>query len=887
MRLLILRLFVAALHPQFRLRCFGWDQTAVDFLTPRPGGSLVLQLTRWTPFTSLSAGAATLCASDDARNTTCWGECNFDNAAITQSGMCVLPAINSFSASSPGLAHTCALSPSGTLSCFSSTSALAFAPSGAFFNVASADNFTCAIMTNTSLACFGAVATAIASAQAQTAASPAAAVLFSNASFVVLKGPFSTASAGGLAAGAAFACALVMPSGTPLCIGDNSTLQLAAPTSPPLSALACGAAHACGMSLASGTAVCWGSDSAGQVTGAAAYAATPFSSLALTSRSSCGLTVGGVLKCWGGLAALMGLAIRAPSPPSLSNVTAITVGAPGASDAICAQSVPCAAAPASLGCAQTMACATLAGAVAALVANPALRALPVRGIAVLASHTSAPIAIPSWLAPGLLITGFPAGGARPVVTIAAPSPGMTLVWAANTGVVLANLAIDGSAAPGCDTALAIVGLYNYASNVTFQNLRCSRAVVTATSGSAAAAAAAPAGTTYASNTFQLDTVAFSNVSAPVYVSVWAQPAVGLLGVTAVHTGPGPAGFLAVWGGVLQMSVARVTLANFTTLAGTVLGPSGSAFAGVAAQGAAIYISGAPLVTLSSIAVTNVSSAAGGAALCVVSAGLARPLLSLTDVTVAGAASGGSGGAISVSVDANSAPAGVSVLLTRVNVSRASAAGSGGALFVRAPGLAVLVASSTFASSQSIGGSGGAIAVAAASSFVLSASAVRTAAAAGDGGALWVATVPTVSLLSFTITSAASGGGGGGVFVANFSIVSLVGTAISGSSAAGGVGGGGLAAVCAAAAATICSMQLSSSTLSGNAALAGNGGGMLATSSSSMQQVLLNASGSTFANNSAAGFGGGLFFDSTPYVLLAGCALVGNTAVRGGGLYARP
>jgi hypothetical protein len=64
------------------------------------------------------------------------------------------------------------------------------------------------------------------------------------------------------------------------------------------------------------------------------------------------------------------------------------------------------------------------------------------------------------------------------------------------------------------------------------------------------------------------------------------------------------------------------------------GPSGSAFAGVAAQGAAIYISGAPLVTLSSVAVTNVSSAAGGAALCVAARyriGYAAALAAVTPV----------------------------------------------------------------------------------------------------------------------------------------------------------------------------------------------------------------------------------------------------------------
>jgi hypothetical protein len=88
------------------------------------------------------------------------------------------------------------------------------------------------------------------------------------------------------------------------------------------------------------------------------------------------------------------------------------------------------------------------------------------------------------------------------------------------------------------------------------------------------------------------------------------------------------------------------------------------------------------------------------------------------------------------------------------------------------------------------------------------------------------------------------------------------------------------------------VQLASSTLSGNLATgtaggAGNGGGLIATSASSALQVLLNASGSTFANNSAAGYGGGLFYDSTHYVSLAGCSLQGNTAVRGGGLFVQP
>jgi hypothetical protein len=118
-------------------------------------------------------------------------------------------------------------------------------------------------------------------------------------------------------------------------------VAVAAPADTVFTAVSTGAAHACGISLATGAAVCWGSNAAGQVSGSAAYSSTPLSALALTSQSSCGLTVGGVLKCWGGLAALMGLAIRSPSPPALSSVTAITVGAPGASDALCAQAAPC------------------------------------------------------------------------------------------------------------------------------------------------------------------------------------------------------------------------------------------------------------------------------------------------------------------------------------------------------------------------------------------------------------------------------------------------------------------------------------------------------------------------------------------------------------------
>ena len=747
---------------QFRVRCFG-DQTAVDFALPVTWTPL-----RWTPFASLSAGAATLCASDASQNTTCWGECNLDAPVVAQfGGMCVLPATNAFAAASPGLAHTCALSAAGAISCFSTAPALTFAPGPpfSFASVASADAFTCAVASNSSLVCFGDVAAVLASAQAQAARSAPsaafAAVLFSNASLVTIAGPFSAAasSAGALAAGAAFACALAFPSGAPLCFGDNSTGQLAAPFATPLSTLALGAAHACGVALATAAPVCWGNDTSGQVSGAAAYASTPMSALALTLQSSCGLSTGGVLKCWGALSALMGVSIRSPSPPSLARVASLTVGAPGASDALCAQAAPCASAPASVGCAQTLACATLAGAVAALVGNPALRALPVRGITVLASHTSAPIAVPSWLAPGLLIAGA-AGAAPPVVTFAAPSPGTTLIWIGNTGVVLSNLVVDGSAAPGCDTALAVVGLYNYANNVTFRGLRCSRAIVTATSGSAAAAAVAPSGTAYAYNTFELNTVAFTNVSAPVYVSVVAQPAVGVIGATAVHTTGGLAGFLAVWGGAVQVTVARSTLANFATLAGAISPPAGAGVS--AAQGAALFVVNSPLTTISGVSISNVSSASGGAALCVIGTGVIRPrkyrsagraahppthdpkppaprdshsrrstltppphapcplpprppraVLSVTDMTVAGAASAGNGGAVSVTVAALYAAAGASVLLTRVNVSGAGAAGSGGALFVSAPGLGVLVASSTFYGSRSAGGSGGAIAVAAA------------------------------------------------------------------------------------------------------------------------------------------------------------------------------
>ena len=583
-----------------------------------------------------------------------------------------------------------------------------------------------------------------------------------------------------------------------------------------------------------------------------------------------------------GLDALMGLAIRSPSPPSLSNVTAITVGAPGASDSLCAQSTPCAASPASLGCAQTLACATLAGAVAALVGNPALRALPVRGIAVLASHTSAPIAIPSWLAPGLLIAGMLNGGvAAPVVAFAAPSAGTTLVCVENTGVVLSNLVLDGGAATGCDTALAVKGLYNYANNVTFQNMRCSHAIVTATSSAATSAAGA-------TNTFELNTVTFSNISAPVYVSVWSQPAVRLVDVVATHSTGGTAGFLAIWGGAAQVAVVRTTLAGFVATPGSVAPPSASGVA-PAAQGAAIFIYNCPLTTLAGLSISNVSSASGGAGVNIAISNLARPLLSLSDVTVAGAASGGSGGAISVSIDAISAPAGVSVLLTRVNVSHSSAAGSGGALFVRAPGLAVLVASSAFADTQSTGGNGGAIAIAAAASFSLSASNLQAATAAGDGGALWTSSVPSVALTGTTISGGESrSGSGGGAFTTSFSNLALSGTTISSSRAGGGQGGGGLAAVCAAAVAATCSVQLSSSTLSGNAAATGNGGGLLATSASASLQLLLTAAVTAFSNNSApAGDGGGVFYDTTPSVFLSGCTLSGNSAARGGGLYAKP
>jgi hypothetical protein len=326
--------------------------------------------------------------------------------------------------------------------------------------------------------------------------------------FFISTGPFKNVVSGG-----DFICALPSTTSLPLCVGSNSSGQLASP-SLALTSLACGAAHCCGIVFSTASVICWGSDSAGQVSGALSFSSIgeAFSRITATLSGSCGITLSGYIRCWGSLAKYVDSVAFPFTNVTVGVNSTISVGLPGGNDNACKVR------------GGGGSCATLAGAVNALTPS-------VNVIAVYGSGSSAPFEIPSTRLPGLVITGFSTSSdnSLPVISFTGTVTTGNIITLSSTAVVISNIILDGSSAMNCSNGIHISSLYDYLQNVTLRNFNCKTAVITAT---LSTAAVVNVFSTVSVDTLLIQNVIFESISAPFFIRSWGQLAVKLDNVIA-------------------------------------------------------------------------------------------------------------------------------------------------------------------------------------------------------------------------------------------------------------------------------------------------------------------------------------------------------------------
>ena len=820
--------------------CFG-APSAVQWALP----TVATQLAAPTAASRvLAAGSTTVCGlfpQATPANTLlaqCWGDCSA-GAGTQCSG---LPASSNASAVTTGVTHSCLIDgASRMLSCFGLLPGAVTPPSSLpVLAAAAADSLTCSILAlNSSLYCFGAassVALAAASAAGQALRGTAAAAVSATdgATFFIVAGPFQA-----VVAGSAFVCALQRTSGLPLCVGVNSSAQLLAPVVP-LSSLACGEAHCCGISQATASALCWGSDSAGQVSGVLAYAAsgTAFTRLAATLAGSCGLTSAGFVRCWGALALFVDSVASPSSALPVGVNSTLSVGLPGGSDAAC------------LATGAGSSCATLAGAIAAMGATGAVRV-----INIYANSQSASIALPPTLVPGLAIRGVPLpGGSLPVVSFMGAALGGYLVSLASSDVVVSNLVLDGAAVSGCMAAVSSSGLYNYFQNVTLQNLRCSVAAIVST---LATATLANLFSSVPADTLLLQNVAFANVSAPIFVRIWGQPAVALVNVSA--SAPVSAAVFLVVTEAQRVNVSGLALAGFSAPPLAVLPASGQA--PVKPCGVGVSATNTLAFVMSTSSFSNMSGGSLASVVCVDGSLALASLISVSSTTVFSSSAAGPGAALHIVAAPNASVVVQSCTFSRVAATAAGAAG--GALFIlNADTVALVNVSATQVSSL------------------------------GDGGGLAIVSVRVLGVSGTKVSaSSSSAGRGGGLFVSDFASAILASSMFTGCRTQGGSGGAS-AFVCGAGSAIrgmqlACYASLSGGSFSNSSAPAAFGGALYAASVAPTSAMSLSLTGVSVSGCSAGLGGGGLAFDgglvlASQQLTMLSSVFAGNSAAGSGG-----
>ncbi|HEY6098933.1 MAG TPA: hypothetical protein VIW03_05860, partial [Anaeromyxobacter sp.] len=179
--------------------------------------------------------------------------------------------------------------------------------------LAAGDAFTCALLTNGEVACWGANEAGQVGDGTVTTPRPAP-------HLVALGG-----SATAIAAGASHACAAV--GATVHCWGANDLGQAPATVSLPSAAvaLAAGAKHTCAL-LDTGDVRCWGSNAVGQL-GPAQPVVAGATAIAAGRDHACALVAGGAVRCWGSnlagqLGAIPSGGISTPIPSGVEQLAA-------------------------------------------------------------------------------------------------------------------------------------------------------------------------------------------------------------------------------------------------------------------------------------------------------------------------------------------------------------------------------------------------------------------------------------------------------------------------------------------------------------------------------------------------------------------------------------
>jgi alpha-tubulin suppressor-like RCC1 family protein len=305
------------------IACWGFDSTGVVSGTPAATATSVSlgsssacavltdgTLSCWGAstyapageFESVSVGGTTMCGIRTDGTGVCWGENNYDNAAVrvltTTFAFTVGQAANDalqttwispspvwaitsgtlpdgLSLSAAGVftgtataeaTETVTVTSSGVIPIVAAITVSIIAPSATGTAVSTGDLFSCAIVTDTSLSCWGDD---------------------TNGSATPPSGSFTAVDAK-----AANACA-IRTSGALACWGTNTDGQAAPPTGT-YTAVGMGVKHACALNTA-GTAVCWGDDTYGQ----ASPPAGTFTQIGAGSVFSCGIASDESLVCWG------------------------------------------------------------------------------------------------------------------------------------------------------------------------------------------------------------------------------------------------------------------------------------------------------------------------------------------------------------------------------------------------------------------------------------------------------------------------------------------------------------------------------------------------------------------------------------------------------------
>jgi alpha-tubulin suppressor-like RCC1 family protein len=274
---------------------------------------------------AIAVGGSTTCAATSMGLVGCWGSDAYGalGDGLT-SGFSMVPApangLTSVAALALGDRHGCALSTGGTVRCWgddtqgqlgdgnrtpTGTATIVSGITGGVTAVAAGGMHTCAILSGGAVSCWGAD-TSGQLGNGQTTGS----------SVVPVPVMGLASGATGIAAGAAFTCAVVT-GGSVKCWGDGLHGQLGGPASSatPMSiampasvtAIAAGANHVCAL-MTGGSVVCWGADDQGQLGSArgemsaqpvAVPGLTGIVAIAAGGNESCALDGAGAVHCWG------------------------------------------------------------------------------------------------------------------------------------------------------------------------------------------------------------------------------------------------------------------------------------------------------------------------------------------------------------------------------------------------------------------------------------------------------------------------------------------------------------------------------------------------------------------------------------------------------------